>query len=118
MKFVTKKTLRTQNAAYAEHVRTLTEINKTIVKYNEELADKVEELLNMYPFNVDDVVYELILKNDKGRFTKKSPSIEHSAIVETTVTKRNYFTLMEKYKNCLAFTDENEATSYLNKICN
>ena len=118
MKFVTKKTLRTQNAAYAEQVALLKRVQDEIVEYNEAIADKLQDMLNKYPFNVDDVVYELVLKNDKGRFTKTKPSLEHSTIVEVTVTKKNYFSLVDKHSAQLVFTTLDDAEAQLKSICN
>lgn len=110
MKFVTKKALKIENAQYAEQL-------KTITLYNDELADKVESMLNMYPFNVDDVVYELVLKNNKGRFTKTKPSKEYSSIEEVKVTRKNYFNLVDKHNAEFVFTTLNAAEHKLNNIC-
>ena len=111
MKFVTKKALKIENAQYAEQL-------KTITVYNDELADKVESMLKMYPFNVNDVVYELVLKNNKGRFTKTKPSREYSVIEEVTVTKKNYFNLVDKHNEHLVFTVLTDAEAQLSSICN
>lgn len=111
MKFVTKKALKIENAQYAEQL-------KTITLYNAELADKVESMLKMYPFNVDDVVYELILKNNKGRFTQTKPSREYSIIEEVTVTKRNYFNLVDRYNEGFVFTALDDAEAQLKSLCN
>ena len=111
MKFVTKKALKIENEQYAEQL-------KTIICYNAELADKVESMLKMYPFNVDDVVYELILKNNKGRFTKSKPSREHSIIEEVLVTKKNYFSLVDRYNEGFVFTTLDDAEAQLKSLCN
>ena len=70
-----------------------------------------------YPLTMGETVYDIRLKNSKGKFTKKSPSREHSSYSEVVVTPKNYFGLVERYRNNDVFLSEEEAIAYLDSIC-
>jgi hypothetical protein len=85
-----------------------------------ELEERTEELVELrkaFPLDIDQVVYDVALKNDKGRYTKTRPSLEYSTITAVTVTEKNYFSLVNRYKNNDVFTSEAAAKTYLNSIC-
>ena len=95
----------------------LTEFKKELLKINEELADKVEDMIKKYPFEMGQVVYDLQLRSSKGRFTKTKASREHSLINEVVVDKKNYFNLVDRYASNDVFTDRVEAEKYLESVC-
>ena len=95
----------------------LQEVREKLVTINEELADKVEDMLAKYPFELGQVVYDVQLRNDKGRYTKKNPSREHSVVNEVTVDKKNYFNLVDRYKSKDVFATRVMATKYLDELC-
>lgn len=70
-----------------------------------------------FPFDLGQVVYDVALKNDKGRYTKTKPSLEYSTITEVTVTTKNYFSLVERFNRDDVFFDRESAEEYLNSVC-
>lgn len=115
--FTSKKTLRKRIKDLEETLAIEINIKNTALKYNEELADKVEELLATYPFVMGQVVYDVQLRSATGRFTKTKPSREHSIINEVIVDKKNYFNLVERYNSNDVFTDLKHAEEYLDAVC-
>ena len=120
-----KITMFTSRKKIRKYIETIIEDNKLLKKtqqevtmYNEELADKLEELMKKYPINIGDTLYEVCLRNDKGRFTKTKPSKEHSFIEATVVDTKNYFKLAEKFNNEEIFTTEKAAKKHLDSLCN
>lgn len=95
----------------------LLEVREKLVTINEELADKVEDMLAKYPFELGQVVYDLQLRNDKGRYTKKNPSRTHSVVNEVTVDKKNYFTLVDRFIAKDVFKTLKEAEKHLDEVC-
>lgn len=89
------------------------ELRNTIDK----LSSELEPRINSFPFVLGQVVYDIALKNDKGRFTRTSPSREHSTITAVEVTEKNYFKLVERYRRNDVFMDETCAEGYLNAVC-
>lgn len=110
-----------------KHKKIVTELENTIkhkeaqieeiVKYNDELAEALEEMQSMYPFNLGDVVYDVQLRSAKGRFTKTKPSREHCIINEVVVDKKNYFGLVDRLATKDVFTNLDDATNYLDDVC-
>jgi hypothetical protein len=81
--------------------------------YEEELA----RMQDMFPFDLGQKVYDVALKNNKGRYTKSKPSLEYSTITEVTVDEKNYFSLVNRFsRNDVFFTYE-DAEEYLKTIC-
>lgn len=91
--------------------------NEKIRCFNSELADKVEHMLYQYPITCGETLYEVCLRNEKGRFTKTNPSKEHSYIEATVVDTKNYFKLAEKYRANQLFLTEESAKKHLDSIC-
>lgn len=87
-----------------------------IVKYNDDLAEAFEEMQSMYPFNLGDVVYDVQLRSNKGRFTKTKPSREHCIINEVVVNKKNYFGLVDRLASKDVFTTLDGATKHLDDV--
>lgn len=108
--FTSKKELKTAVGVFSD---ALEECEEELEARTEELVD----LRNTFPFDLDQVVYDVALKNDKGRYTKTRPSLEYSTITAVSVTEKNYFSLVNRYKNNDVFTSEEAAKQYLRSIC-
>ena len=83
----------------------------------EACEDELLGMLQMFPFEMCQVVYDVALKNAKGRYTKTNPSFEHCTITEVVVDEKNYFKLVERYHRNDVFFDRDEAEEYLRSIC-
>jgi hypothetical protein len=99
----TKKELRTRN------VELMCDI--------EDLLDEREAMRETFPFMLGQIVYDIALKNDKGRYTKTKPSFEYSTITPVTVDEKNYFNLVKRYRQNDVFTDKVCAEAFLKSIC-
>lgn len=113
----TKKELRAKNEA-------LTEKNSELIGRMTCLADDLDlandecnYLRHMFPFDLEQVVFDVALKNVQGRYTKKNPSFEHSTITEVVVTEKNYFSLVKRLKNNDVFFTRDAAIKYLTSVC-
>lgn len=82
-----------------------------------ELVDKLCSLDSAFPFDMGQVVYDVALRNDKGRYTKTKPSREHCTITEVEVNEKNYFNLKKRFENCDVFCEREEAEEYINSVC-
>lgn len=115
--WVTKKKLR-EELAHAEQ-----QLQRKEYLYNELMAsyiakdDLLKDMINQYPFELGQIVYDLQLRSSKGRFTKTKASREHSLINEVIVDKKNYFNLVDRYASNDVFTDRFEAERYLESVC-
>ena len=88
------------------------------LKYEvEDLSDELDCMIEDFPFVMGEVVYDVALKNDKGRYTKTKPSLEHCTITPVTVTEKNYFSLVNRLRSKDVFFEEDEAKEYLESIC-
>ena len=83
----------------------------------EACEDELNYKLDMFPFDLGQVVYDVALKNNKGRYTKTKPSFEHSTITEVTVDEKNYFSLVNRLRRNDVFYDYDSAKEYLETIC-
>jgi hypothetical protein len=70
-----------------------------------------------FPFKVGQIVYDVALKDEKGRYTKTNPSIEHSTITPVIVDEKNYFKLVARYRRNDVFVDLVSANDYLDSVC-
>ena len=70
-----------------------------------------------FPLTIGQVVYDVALKNDKGRYTKTHPSKEHCEIIEVVVDEKNYFSLVERIKHEDVFVEREDAEIYLEFLC-
>ena len=108
--WTTKKKLKEQISVLEE------QLTKEII-VNEDLNAQMEEIKNKFPFEIGQTVYDLQLRTDKGRYTKKNASREHSVINEVVVDKKNYFNLVDRYKSKDVFATRVMATKYLDELC-
>lgn len=103
------------------------DLRATIAEREMELATCIGELeaceyeldymLTTFPFDLGQVVYDLALKNAKGRYAKNNPSLEYSTITEVIVDEKNYFKLVERFRRKGVFIDLESAEEYLKSIC-
>lgn len=70
-----------------------------------------------FPFALGQTVYDVQLRNQNGKYTKKNASLEHSLINEVVVDKKNYFGLVERYNKYDVFTNYESAKEHLESIC-
>ena len=101
--------------------KTKKELNKEIEVLEANLWATEETLAfkqEMFPFSLGQTLYDVQLRNDKGRYAKKNASLEHSLINEVTVDEKNYFGLVERYKRHDVFARYKDAKEYLECVCN
>lgn len=82
-----------------------------------ELKKELAFMKNMFPFEIGQTVYDIALKNSKGRYSKTNPSFEHCEINEVVVSDKNYFSLANRYKNNDVFKTCGAAVTYIKSIC-
>jgi hypothetical protein len=82
-----------------------------------ELSDEIDGMIDSFPFFIGQTVYDVALKNEKGRFTKTKPSLEHSTITPVVVNEKNYFGLAKRLDNNDVFYEREEAEEYLKSVC-
>ena len=85
-------------------------------KYEETKAE-VEMLDTLFPFALGQTVYDVQLRNEKGRYAKKNVSLEHSLINEVVVDEKNYFGLVERLKKNDVFFRYESARAFLESVC-
>ena len=83
----------------------------------ESCEDELDYLRETFPFDIGQDVFDVALKNDKGRYTKTKPSLEYSTITAVTVDEKNYFNLVKRFKRNDVFFFYEEAEEYLKSIC-
>ncbi len=83
----------------------------------EACEDELAYMQKQFPFELCQVVYDVALKNAKGRYAKTNPSFEHSTITEVTVDEKNYFSLVNRLRRKDVFFKQEEAEEYLKSIC-
>jgi hypothetical protein len=94
--------------------------DEEILKFKEEIDELEEALFDSYcafPFYLGQIVYDVALKNEKGRFTKTKPSLELSTITPVIVNEKNYFGLKKRLENNDVFYEREEAEDYLKSVC-
>lgn len=84
---------------------------------NKELEGELAQMQDRYPLDIGQVVYDIALKNAQGKFTKTKPSFEHCTITAVTVDEKNYFKLVNRFRNNDIFISEAAAKAYLESIC-
>ena len=113
MFFTSKRKLKAQIAQLEYELNCMKNIKEEVIKCNNELADEVVKLLNMFPFKLGQTVYDVQLRSAKGRYTKNKASKEHSFINEVVVTRDNYFELIDKYKDQEVYLVKEHAENYI-----
>lgn len=114
--FTTKKELKKENERLKLDVESATKINEEVIGYNEEIGVALEDMKKAFPLILGQIVYDLQLRGENGRYTRTKASREHSVINEVIVDKKNYFKLADRL-NCDVFISKEAAESYLDEIC-
>lgn len=83
----------------------------------EELKNELNAMKDIFPLALGQTVYDVQLRNEKGRYARKNTSLEHSLINEVVVDEKNYFGLVERYKRNDVFFSHENADAYLKKVC-
>ena len=115
--WISKKKLKQEN----EYLQS--QLDRGVVLYNEamgelvELSKLVETYRAKYPFEMGQVVYDVQLRSDKGRFTKTKACREYSIVNEVVVDKKNYFNLVERLANKDVFLTLEAAEAHLKEVC-
>lgn len=112
----TKKSLKQEIERLKLDVESTTKINKEVIEYNEEIALAFETMCKMFPLILGQVVYDLQLRGENGRYTRTKASKEHSVINEVVVDEKNYFKLVNRL-DFDVFTTYEAALNYLDEIC-
>lgn len=97
------------------------ELQQMVAELYDELEACEDELTYMqenFPLDLGQVVYDVALKNEKGRYTKTRPSFAHSTITPVTVDEKNYFSLVARFRRNDVFFTEEAAEDYLKALCN
>lgn len=81
------------------------------------LEGELNAMKGVFPFALGQTVYDVQLRNEKGRYAKKNASLEHSLINEVIVDEKNYFGLVERYRRQDVFFDYDTADAYLMDVC-
>lgn len=97
--------------------RKLNEQIVELIAKNNDLAHYINDIKEMFPLILGDTVYDVQLRSAKGRFTKTKASREHSLINEVVVDKKNYFSLVDRYKSNDVFFTYVDAEKHLNDVC-
>lgn len=113
----TKKDLKNQIEALNQQLDEKDVRITVLSKLNRDLNAIVEKYDSEFPFEMGQVVYDLQLRNAKGRYTKTKPSIEHSVINEVVVDKKNYFNLVQRYHSADVFKSKDDAVEHLDLVC-
>ena len=82
-----------------------------------ELTNELNEMYAKYPFEMGQIVYDVQLKNNKGRYTKTKGCREYSSINEVTVDKKNYFNLVDRLANKDVFITLEAAEAHIVEVC-
>ena len=96
------------------------ELSKMIADLYADLGESQKELFDKwqaFPFDLGQVVYDLTLKNSKGRYTRVAPDLKRSTITEVVVNELNYFSLVERFRRNDVFASYEDAERYLKYIC-
>lgn len=98
---------------FGREFKTRKELKATINK----LENELDTMRESFPFFIGQTVYDVQLRNEKGRYAKKNVSLEHSLINEVVVDEKNYFGLVERYKRNDVFFYYESARAYLESVC-
>jgi len=82
-----------------------------------DLINEVSAYKHNFPLSIGQIVYDLQLRDAKGRYTKTNPSRTHSKINKIVVNEDNYFELVRRMKLKDVFVNEDTAISYLSVLC-
>lgn len=113
----TKKELRDTIRCQDEALTFERKENQALAKIINELRNELSVYYNEFPFKIGQTVYDLQLRNSKGRYTKKHPDRELSVINEVVVTEKNYFNLRARYYSQDVFIELQHAEVFLDSCC-
>lgn len=82
-----------------------------------QLENELSVMRESFPFSLGQTVYDVQLRNEKGRYAKKNASLEHSLVNVVTVDEKNYFNLVERYKKQDVFTNAEAAQAFITNVC-
>ena len=108
--FTSKKTLRNIIRDLEVKIEALEDINRS-------LQEDLDSFNDNFPLDIGEVVYDVQLRNDKGRYTKKNASREHSLINDVIVTEKNYFNLVNRYHDGDVYLTYTAAEQHMNEVC-
>ena len=108
--FVSKKTLKAQIAELEDNVAKLAEAYSALLNENQKYKEN-------YPLILGNTVYDVQLRNEKGRYAKSNAVKEYSKVNEVIVDKKNYFSLVDRYNNNDVFLDKSSAMNHLESVC-
>lgn len=100
--------------------KTRKELKKEIATLEANLWATMESLANLkeeFPFTLGQTLYDIQLRDGKGRYTTANPSLEYSLINEVVVDEKNYFGLVERYRRMDVFDRFDYAVRYLESVC-
>ncbi len=89
----------------------------TVKIERDNLQYELETMISDFPFLLGQKVYDIQLKNEKGKYVKENASYEHSLINVVVVDEKNYFGLVERYKRNDVFMYHEDAVIYLKSVC-
>lgn len=81
------------------------------------LEKALADMLDAFPLQLGQTVYDIQLRDESGRYTRKNASLEYSRINEVEVSDKNYFGLVDRYKNHDVFFERLAAEEYLYNVC-
>lgn len=102
------------------HITTEKKYQKVITELQTKLDEDekvLEAAFEEFPLVLGQKVYDIALKNDKGRYTKLNPSLEYCTITEVTVDEKNYFNLVKRFRRNDVFFTHKEAEEFLKSVC-
>jgi hypothetical protein len=107
--------------------QTRKELKENISRLENELRDlhhrcrglkiELDAMKDTFPFVFGQTVYDVQLRNEKGRYARKNPSLKHSRINEVVVDEKNYFGLVERYNRQDVFIDYDTVDAFLMDVC-
>lgn len=115
--FITKKK---HNKVVSEMEVVLSDYQERCAKLSSTLdaaAEKLDNFRAAYPFQIGQTVYDVQLRNEKGRYTKTNPVCEYSKVNEVVVDKKNYFNLVDRLNAKDVFLTPEEAQARLHEVC-
>ena len=98
---------------FGKEFLTKNDLKNTVAALEQELCTMKEA----FPFELGQEVFDIQLRDETGKYTKKNASLEHSRINPVTVGESNYFSLVKRYKENDVFSDLKDATEFLNTVC-
>lgn len=117
MFWTTKKELKAKIAQLEHQLKERDMEIEIIEKCRDHIQERTNYLVECFPLELGATVYVLELRNSKGRFTKSKACKEHSSISEVVVDTKNYFKLVERYRDGEAFTVRTAAECQLTALC-